>query len=362
VEVHKLNRMVALSEALTCRRRVLLGYFSEEMEGTTCGNCDICLDPPETYDGSKIARLAVECVKELNGDFGVGYVVDVLRGSKNVRICEKGHEKAKTHGAGIDINGDEWTSILRQLVHHGFFVQDISRRAALVPTKKAAMLLEGGSATLAKYQPGIKRKLKRFTQTKDEKLFQKLVEVRDRLAEDEDVAPHALLSDVALTEMSQLGDVNEGALHNISGMGQHKFDAYGDLFLSALKEHAETRSKDTGVDASGAPKLMAKGPAANAAQMHTWSLYKKGVNTDEIASQQGVSEKTVYNHYIALVRAGYHIDVSAVIGEEFDQLMGELDDADPYASLSEIKRDLSMDLSNEYFRMILAWREAIGVA
>lgn len=362
VEVHKLNSMVALSEALTCRRRVLLGYFSEEMEGTTCGNCDICLDPPETYDGSKIARLAIECVKELKGDFGVGYVVDVLRGSKNARICEKGHEKAKTHGTGTDINGDEWTSILRQLVHHGFFVQDISRRAALVPTKKADMLMEGGSTTLAKYQPGIKRKLKRFTQTKDEKLYRKLVEVRDRLAEDEDVAPHTLLSDVALTEMSQLGDVEESALHSISGMGQHKFDAYGDVFFSALKDHAKTRSEDTGTGASGAPKLMAKGPAANAAQMHTWSLYKKGATADEISSQQGVAEKTVYNHYIALVRAGYHIDVPAVIGDDFDQLMGELDDADPYASLSEIKRDLTVDLSNEYFRMILAWREAIGVA
>jgi ATP-dependent DNA helicase RecQ len=362
VEVHKLNSMVALSEALTCRRRVLLGYFGEEMEGTACGNCDVCLDPPETYDASEIALMAVQCVRELNGDYGIGYVVDVLRGSKNARICEKGHDKIKTHGAGADINGDEWTSILRQLIHHGIFIQDISRRAALIPTKKADLLLEGGSIMLAKYQPGIKRKLKRFTQSKDEKLFQKLVEVRERLAEEEDVAPYTLLSDVALTEMSQLSDINEAALHNISGMGQHKFEAYGDLFLSVLKEHAETHTKESGKDASGAPKLMAKGPAANDAQMHTWSLYKKGMSAAEIASHLGVAEKTIFNHYIALVRAGYHIDVPAVIGEEFDQVMSELDDADPYASLSEIKRDLSVDLSNEYFRMVLAWREAIGVA
>ncbi len=362
VEVHKLNSMVALSEALACRRRVLLGYFSEEMEGTACGNCDVCLDPPETYDASDVARLAVTCVQELSGDFGVGYVVDVLRGSKNVRICEKGHDKAKTHGMGIDINGDEWTSILRQLVHHGLFMQDISRRAALVPTKKADALLEGASIKLAKYQPGIKRKLKRFTQSKDGKLFQKLVEVRERLAEEEDVPPHALLSDVALTEMSQLTEINDDSLHNISGMGQHKFEAYGEIFLSALKDYIETHAEVGGKDASGAPKLMAKGPAANDAQMHTWGLYKKGMSSDAIASLQGVAEKTTFNHYIALVRAGYHIDVPAVIGEEFDQVMVELDDADPYASLSEVKRDLSVDLSNEWFRMVLAWREAIGVA
>ncbi|MFC1536509.1 DNA helicase RecQ [Pseudomonadota bacterium] len=362
VEVHKLNSMVALSEALTCRRRVLLGYFGEEMVGTACGNCDICLDPPETYDASKIALMAVECVKEINGDFGVGYVVDVLRGSKNARILEKGHDKAKSHGAGIDINGDEWTSILRQLVHHGVFVQDISRRAALIATKKADLLLEGGSITLAKYQPGIKRKLKRFTQGKDKKLYQKLVEIREKLAEEEDVAPYALLSDVALTEMSQLTDVSESALRNVSGMGQHKLEAYGEAFLETLKNHAEIRGDSGGKDASGAPKLMAKGSPANDSQMHTWGLYKKGATATEIAAQLGTVEKSVYNHYIALVRAGYHIDVPAVIGEDFEKVMLELDDADPYASLSEVKRDLSVDLSNEFFRLILAWREAIGVA
>jgi ATP-dependent DNA helicase RecQ len=332
------------------------------MEGTACGNCDICLDPPETYDASKLAKLVVECVKELNGDYGIGYVVDVLRGSKNARIVEKGHENAKTHGKGVDINGDEWTSIIRQMVHHGFFVQDISRRAALVLTQKAEMLLEGGSVTLAKYQPGIKRKLRRFTQSRDEKLFNKLAEIRERLAEEEDVAPHTVLSDVALTEMSQLGDVDADALHNISGMGQHKFEAYGEVFFQALTEHASTRAADSGSSASGAPKLMAKGPAANDAQMHTWGLYKKGASTEEIALKQGASEKTIFNHYIALVRAGYHIDVPAVIGEDFDSVMLELDDADPYASLSEVKRDLTVELSNEQFRMVLAWREAIGVA
>jgi len=362
VEVHKLNSMVALSEALTCRRRVLLGYFGEEMVGTACGNCDICLDPPETYDASKIVKMAVECVKELNGDYGVGYVVDVLRGSKNSRILEKGHDSAKSHGAGVDINGDEWTSILRQLVHHGVFVQDISRRAALIATKKAGMVLEGGSITLAKYQPGIKRKLKRFTRGKDEKLYQKLVTMREQLAEEEDVAPYTLLSDVALTEMSQLSDVSEAALQSVSGMGQHKLEAYGEAFLSTLKEHAETRGMSDGKDASGAPKLMAKGPPANDTQMHTWGLYKKGTDSVEIASRLGVAEKTVYNHYIALVRAGYHVDVPAVIGENFDEVMTELDDADPYASLSEVKQDLSVDLSNEFFRLVLAWREAIGVA
>jgi ATP-dependent DNA helicase RecQ len=360
VEVHKLNSMVALAEALTCRRRVLLGYFGETME-EPCGNCDICLDPPETYDASEIARLAVQCVKELSGDYGVGYVIDVLRGSNNARIMEKKHNKLKSHGAGADINGDEWTSILRQMVHHGYFTQDISRRAALVPTRKAELLLEGGDVVLAKYQPGIKRKLKRFSQGRDEGLYQKLAELREKLAEAEDVAPHVLLSDVALTEMSQLGAADEDALRGVSGMGQHKLEAYGEAFAKLLQKHAAQQAEKDAAAASGAPKLMAKGGAPNDAQSHTWALYKKGMGVDEIAARQGISDKSVYNHFIALVRAAYFVNVPELL-EDFDQVMAELDDADPYASLSEIKRDLSVELTNEQFRLVLAWREAIGVS
>ncbi len=108
--------------------------------------------------------------------------------------------------------------------------------------------------------------------------------------------------------------------------------------------------------------LIAKGPGVNETQTYILSLYRKGYSLKEIAAQQGVSEDTVLKHYVAIIRAGQFIDVPAFIGDDFDTLMAELDDADPYASLSEIKRELPVDLSNDEFRLILAWREAIGVA
>jgi len=94
----------------------------------------------------------------------------------------------------------------------------------------------------------------------------------------------------------------------------------------------------------------------------TLALYRKGATLQEIAAQQGVSETTVLKQYVAIIRAGQFIDVPAFIGDDFDTLVAELDDADPYASLSEIKQGLSVDLSNDEFRLVLAWREAIGVA
>ena len=362
IEVHKLNSMVAFSEALTCRRRVLLGYFGESLE-KPCGNCDICLDPPATYDATELAQVALQCVHELKGHYGMGYIVDVLRGSKNARIRENQHDKLKSYGSGADINADEWTSILRQLVHHGYFIQDVSKRAAMLATKKSEHIGTGEPIILAKYQPGIKRQFKRLGMQRDEGLFKKLVSLREKIADEEDVPPHVVFSDVTLTELSQRRPTDEKSMHNISGVGQHKLEVYGKAFIKVIQDH----EKSTGgkAEQSGGrdiPMLIAKGPGANETQLYTLSQYRKGMSVTEIAVEQGVSEATVLKHCIALIRAGHFIDVPAYIGEDFDSLMGELDDADPYASLSEIKNGLSVDLDNETFRLLLAWREGIGVA
>jgi len=363
VEVHKLNSMIALSEGLTCRRKVLLGYFGEAMEGK-CNNCDICLDPPETYDATNLAKQVLQCVTELDGTYSVGYVVDVLRGNAHGRIKSNGHNEISSFSKGEKINGDEWTSIIRQLVHQGYFTQDVSNKSALQPTELAQDLAsKKHSVTLAKYQPMMRRKLKRFSRNRDDHLFQKLVDMRDKLAEEEDIAPHVLISDVALSEMSQLEKiVNTSDLSNISGMGKYKLEAYGDSFTTVLKGHAKQKAKEEIIAEDGAPVLLAKGPPANDAQAFTWNLYKGGASIDEISTKQNVNKITVMKHIIALVRAAHHIDVPALIGPAFDSLMIELNDADPYASLTEVKRDLSVDLSTEEFRLMLAWREALGVS
>jgi len=362
VEVHKLNSMIALSEGLTCRRKVLLGYFGEAMEGK-CNNCDICLDPPETYDATHLARQVWDCVKELEGNYSVGYVVDVLRGNAHTRIKSREHNTIPSFGKGDGINGDEWTSIIRQLVHQGYFSQDVSNKSALLPTEQAQDLAGKTPVILAKYQPMMRRKLKRFSRNRDDHLFQKLVDMREKLAEEEDVPPHVLISDVALSEMSQIDEVDDvSSLSSVSGMGKFKLEAYGEFFTDVLKGHAKQKAKEEVIAEDGAPVLLAKGPPANDAQSFTWNLYKNGASIQEIAAQQHVNEITVMKNIIALVRAAHHIDVPALIGPAFDSLMIELNDADPYASLTEVKRDLSVDLTNEEFRLMLAWREALGVS
>ena len=114
IEIHKLNAMVALAEAVTCRRRVLLGYFGEPLE-QDCGNCDVCLDPPETFDATTEAQKVLSCVYRVGQRFGARYVIDVLRGADTERIRSLGHDRLSTYGIGADLGDAEWASILRQL-------------------------------------------------------------------------------------------------------------------------------------------------------------------------------------------------------------------------------------------------------
>ena len=115
IETHKLNSMIAFSESLTCRRRVLLNYFGERLEHD-CGNCDVCLNPPEQFDATVAAQKALSCVYRLGRGFGVKNVVDVLRGADNERIRSRNHQQLSTYGLGSDRSDQEWTSIIRQLV------------------------------------------------------------------------------------------------------------------------------------------------------------------------------------------------------------------------------------------------------
>ena len=159
IELHKLNAMVGFAEATTCRRRVLLGYLGEPLDHD-CGNCDVCLDPPATYDATEHARMALSCVYRLHQSYGIGYVVDVLRGSGSEKIFERGHDQLSTYGIGAEQSKDAWQQLIRQLIHRGYLEQDIARYSVLRLTPAAAPLLRGAE-TLVLSQPGSGRRASR---------------------------------------------------------------------------------------------------------------------------------------------------------------------------------------------------------
>ncbi len=135
----------AFAESLTCRRRVLLGYLGETL-AADCGNCDICLDPPERFDATEAARKVLSCVYRLGQSFGIKHVVDVLRGADNERIRKFGHERLSTYGIGLEYSHAEWLSIVRQLIHRGYLVQDIAAFSVLKLTPPAGGCLRDEEA------------------------------------------------------------------------------------------------------------------------------------------------------------------------------------------------------------------------
>ncbi len=243
IESHKLNCMIAFAEAQTCRRRVLLNYFNEQLNND-CGNCDICLNPPETYDGTVDSQKALSCVYRLEQRYGVNYVIDVLRGKAIQRIKQLGHDRLSTYGIGDYLNQDEWHSIFRQLIHLGYLEQDIANYSILRLTENARLILRSEKKlTLAKprfkEEPLIKQKKKQSSEevSYDKVLFEKLRILRKELAQKAAVPPFVIFSDASLVAMVEHLPKNKAEFLEINGVGQKKLESYGDAFLGVINQH-----------------------------------------------------------------------------------------------------------------------------
>ncbi len=238
IELQKLSAMVAFAEAGSCRRRALLGYFGEQME-QDCGNCDICLNPPETYDGTEYARMALSCVYRVGQRFGIGHVVDVLRGAKTERIYSLRHEQLSTWGIGREQSQEHWSHLLRQLIHLGYLEQDMANYSILKLTAAARPLLRG-ELEVSLSRPRLKPERKKKPARKivgleyDEQLFQLLRARRKQIADRDAVPPYVVFGDASLAEMAASLPSSEAALLDINGVGQAKLERYGAEFIAEI--------------------------------------------------------------------------------------------------------------------------------
>ncbi|OGQ99977.1 MAG: ATP-dependent DNA helicase RecQ [Deltaproteobacteria bacterium RIFOXYD12_FULL_55_16] len=248
IELHKLNTMVGFAEALSCRRQVLLGYFGERL-GEDCGNCDICLNPPELVDVTEDARKALSCVFRVEQRFGVGYVIEVLRGSKKERLLQLGHNRLSTYGIGADKSQEYWGSILRHLVQQGYLEQDVGNYSVLKLSEAARPLLRGEQtlsmakprAKIAALPKAVRRKVGDLEYNQE--LFARLRVVRKALADAAGVPPFVIFSDAALAEMAAHLPIDNEAFLRIHGVGAHKLERYGAEFLVEIQRFRETTAR-----------------------------------------------------------------------------------------------------------------------
>jgi len=241
IELHKLNAMIQFSEAVICRRKVLLNYFGEDYD-KQCGNCDVCLNPPKVYDATVDAQKALSCVYRLQQSYGMKYVIDVLRGLKQERILNMRHDQLSTYGIGADKTPDVWNSIFRQLIHQGYLYQDINHYSVLKLTALAKPVLRGEvSLSLVQAKERVKkekvRKNKVSSEVYDEALFEKLRILRKSIADELDVPPYIVFGDASLISMAQIKPRISAEMLHVHGVGKVKLDRFGKQFLEVIKAH-----------------------------------------------------------------------------------------------------------------------------
>jgi ATP-dependent DNA helicase RecQ len=241
----QLQQMVHYAEAAGCRRRELLGYFGEQFGEDTCGGCDNCLSPRETFDGTLAAQKFLSCVYRIRERerFGVGlnHVIEVLTGAETEKIRRWGHEQLSTYGIGSEHSRAEWGAIGRELVRLGHLRQTAEKFSVLELTPEGlALLKERKPVRLTKPVSAPEPKAPRAGEIAcDEVLFESLLRLRKQLADERALPPHIIFSDVSLRQMARDYPGNERELGRISGMSARKLQEFGRVILAVVAGHLE---------------------------------------------------------------------------------------------------------------------------
>ena len=242
---HKLSSLLNYCETIECRRKILLNYFGDAHEA--CGNCDICINPPKTIDGTVAAQKVISCVYRTGQMFGSQYVIDVLLGKEDERIQKFGHDKISTFGIGSEYDRTAWQGIIRQLVSQNLLSVDMSNHSELIITEHGANFLKNKSTIQLRLEEKPLRSKEKMAQkasvaaasltTEVERhLLQSLKELRMSIAREQNLPPYIIFQDRTLIDMVLLKPRTLYQLSMVNGVGQSKLQKYGDEFLRVINE------------------------------------------------------------------------------------------------------------------------------
>ena len=297
IQIAKLERMQQFAEALSCRRKALLNYFGEFIT-EDCGNCDICKNPPTYFDGTLIAQKICSAVVRLQEKEALGLVIDVLRGSNNQQVFEKGYQHIKTFGAAKDISWRDLQQYIIQLLNQGVLEIWFHQGGRLLLTSQAKQILFEGKqiklATLSKQQAKTKE-LKETSAVKTKELFEKLRVLRAVYAKDMGVPAYVIFSDASLKDMEQKKPTTMEGFSRISGVGKAKLEKYAAAFIKIIAKHQD----------GNATKLPT--------HQKSYNLFLEGLSITQISHKRGITENTVYTHLIKINEMGIPLDLHQFI-------------------------------------------------
>ncbi len=321
ISQHKLDAMLALCELTSCRRQSILRYFDDKLE-QACGNCDTCINPPQTWNGTEAAQKALSCVVRTGQRFGVNYVIDVLIGDENERIEKFGHDKLTTYGIGKELSHSEWRGVFRQLIALGYLGVDLEGYGGLHLNEQARPLLRGEINLQLRHQlkpetlKGSKKPKKTSAlRSVDEELFNALRDQRTAIAKESGVPPYIIFHDSTLQEMANTRPGSLDAMRYISGVGEQKLNKYGQQFLDIILLHPLPEVLDNNLSDTINDTLM---------------LHSKGLDPESISQQREIKIATVYAHLAEAISSGL-LDVKKVVDldePEYNDIINALEMVD----------------------------------
>jgi len=303
LQLAKLERMQQYADAHTCRRQILLSYFSEDLP-EPCGNCDVCRDPRVTFDGTILAQKALSAIVRTGERVPMNLLIDILRGSRSQAVLQGGYDQVKTYGAGRDLRFEEWRNYIHQLINIGVieiaYDQHYALRRGILADQ---VLFSGRKIDLVRPDDAPKpvvEKVKTKTETQRDDLFERLRALRKKLADEHNVPPYVIFTDTTLEDMARQRPTTPDALRNVSGVGERKLQLFGKQFLDEIVGYVRGR-----VNAGEKPK--------GGTQLVTLNLYNQGMTIDEIAAERQLTAGSIAGHLVQLAKAGYDIDIASLV-------------------------------------------------
>ncbi|MBK9248501.1 MAG: DNA helicase RecQ [Ignavibacteria bacterium] len=370
----KLQLMADYCETHTCRRQWLLQYFGEEYP-SSCDSCDICLTTREKHDGTVIAQKALSAILRTGERFGIGYIIDILRGVNSSKIKLE-HLNIKTFGAGNDLSANMWRSYIKELITLGYIRQTNDQYPTLQLTDKSRDVLYA-SAQVELIKPNISAQIvptervrrdrsgtssaQIALDSQDNKLFERLRILRRTIADRENVPAFMVLSDAVLVELAAYMPHTTGELAQISGFGEVKLARYGDDFLREILLYCS----DNGLKSRIHLKVQKRqGPTSNDrfnrrnfdTKRASLELWREGNSVQDIATTRQLAPSTIMGHLATYLTSG-EVKITELVPEEkIERITAGIirHKLSPESAITPLKEELGEDIDYGEIRAVLA--------
>lgn len=356
----KLERMRQYAESEICRRRILLSYFNDEVN-KDCGNCDVCQNPKQKFDGTILAQKVLSAIARTNQKIAMGILIDILRGSNNRNVLNKGYEQLKTFGVGKDLRSEEWADYIFQMLNSGVMEIAYDEGHTYKLNNRSMRILKGeDKVPLSKFESLAEKKAKEMAEESESRtvdkskrdlikgaLFERLRALRKTLADERSLPPYVVFSDQTISDMAQNKPKNRVQFLAISGVSQQKYQMYGERFIEVINQFTKE------VPDSDKIKIKADGTTYRM----TLGMYQDGMDIEDMANARSLSPVTIVAHLIKLRDEGENIDLSKFIKErdrvEVESKARALGVA-PNGAIKPLLEAFEERFSSHYLRLILA--------